>query len=136
MGKVIDDHLVIELLVGGANVADGEVLTTYHWWWRLARALHGTADGRLSAVAATLPDGERHALDAVVADLHRYLTIPDPRLLIDLTAQLANDLRLNLLSAEALAVALAHGASLTLRTHNPPLAAAAKRTGVRYQVQG
>ncbi len=119
MAVVIDDHLLLDLVAGEASQAEQEavanevVYTTGCWYYRLARAvLAGSGDGSLSGRLDALG---REARDAALESIRR---LPDEVSLLSLrtVAPVMATLRvrraLNMLNAEALAVALVTGAEL------------------------
>lgn len=134
MITVVDDHLVLELLLGRSIAVDGAVTTTVHWWWRLAAAMRRRAGGALSGPSLALASAERAALIATIDELGTLLEIADTREVLPVAADLAAAHRLNLLAAEALAVCVVDEADLAVGVDNPPLARAAEALGITYAV--
>lgn len=133
---IIDDGLVLGAVVGRVpeRLAGEALATTTTWWWRLLTALRRAAAGSLSRQVFGLEAHERTAAEATVEDLASLIEVPDVRALLPLMADLHRDHRLNLLSAEALAAALALDLPIAVATDNPPLAAAARAVGATYTV--
>lgn len=135
---IVDDHVLLLLLLGNEppdlRPRGATVSTTGLWYHRLCRAL---ADQTVVGVMSkSLGNAEsRFAASAVGA----VIELPDSVGLLSLRSLgwpmanlLANGVRLNLLSFEALAAAVQLGAEICLGAadHNPPLAHAAAQFGV------
>lgn len=133
-GAVIDDKLILEALSGRSLVVDGPLATTNCWWWRMSVALRRRTGGALSGPALTLSPVEFDALLRTIDHLPEQLMIPDLRETLPLAADLAAEHQLNLMSAEALAVAATIDADLVVATDNPSLARAAASIRVSYRV--
>jgi len=133
---VIDDHLLLRALLGTlSEPALGERLgTTTTWWWRLSTALRKERpEGTLSAPFHRLGREARVALVATLDDLPVLLEVPDLRVLLPLVADIGHAYRLNLLAAEALAMAIVHDAEIRVAVDGI-LGPAARNAGVAYTV--
>jgi len=140
LAVVIDDHLLLSLLAGTAppSVTDearsGTVYTTACWYYRLARAVASSGAGSLSSRLTTLADAEqakvRHQLD----DLPAGIGILGWRTVVPVMVALRVRQQLNLLNAEALAVALLTSATVVITTASPLLRAGAADLGVDYRI--
>jgi len=135
---VIDDHLLLRILLDdeptGLRRAVGAVFTTGLWYHRLCRALASTAvTGPLSRrLGAADPTFGATALRSVT-DLPETIGVLSFRTLAWPMARLVSaQVRLNLLSLEALAAAEELGAELCLATQdeNPTLLGAAAARGL------
>ena len=141
MAVVIDDHLLLNLIADIASplvrqaVAGEAVYTTCCWYYRLARAvLAGGVTGSLSSRLEHL--GEQ-ARDATLASIRR---LPDEvgllgfRTVAPVMATLSVRRPLNMLNAEALAVALVAGAELRVAVGSDLLRDGSHDLGVGYLV--
>ncbi len=131
---VVDDHLLLRVLLGrepeSLRPAGAAVVTTGLWYHRLCRALADqTVVGALSSqLGRVQPDVAERAVHAVV-DLPEAIALVSLRALAwPMARLLADGVRLNLLSFEALAAAEHLDAEICLATadDNAPLRAAAK----------
>ena len=145
---VIDDGLVLALLSGSTateveelrpGVDDDIPLTTGSWYFRLCRAVVGGRRGRLTKDLDALDSSDAQVVE------QRLLQPPPDRLRIigmadvaPTAALLANQHRLNSLSAEALALAFLEATSIVVSARNdgPPLRRAAEAEGIEYRVVG
>jgi hypothetical protein len=139
---VVDDALTLGCLAGARppelpDVASDEPFTTTGcWYYRLCRALLKGGDGNLARRVDRMPATDRE-------DLMRRVWSPPPDTLRVLglsevapsAAGLALVHRLNLVSAEALAVALVLDAPVYVERRNdgPLLREAAVESGVEYR---
>lgn len=137
MGVVVDDHLLLRVLLGDEppelRPNGGRVVTTGLWYHRLCRALAvpdviGSLSRSLGSVSG----------DVAAAALRTATSLPETVTLVSLrelawpiALLLRDDVRLNLMSLEALAVAELLDAELCLATadDNPPLRRAAAARG-------
>jgi hypothetical protein len=141
---VVDDHLLLRLLLDDEpetlRPAGAEIVTTGLWYHRLCRAVaNPTVEGALSRHIG-------HADRSVGAAAVRAVTaLPDTVGLVSLrdlawpmARLLADGVRLNLLSLEALAAAEQADAELCLAAadENVPLLAAARGRGTPVRVVG
>ena len=112
---VVDDRLSLEALAGrlGTLAADGPLVTTWGFHYRLVRALSDDAQvGRLTrASTATLRQ-------SAIAPPPGVLMVLDPRSLTETAARMAIRHRLNLLAAELVAAAAYHSATVALAAGN------------------
>lgn len=131
---MVDDALTLRLFLGLELPTDQRLHTTFCWWWRLATALRGRRGGQLSRPVLTLGEAERALLEAAVERLPEVLAVADPRQVLPVAADLHHRFTLQLLAAEALAVALTIDGEIMVGTDNPNLGDAARRLGVPYQV--
>lgn len=112
---LVDDYLTRMIVLGVyEGLPDDEtVATTWGFHYRLVRALtDNRSTGTLSWGDAT------EALHAVSRPERHGLAIVDPRLVTAVAAALAIEHRLNLLTAELMAAALAHEAEVVLTERN------------------
>jgi hypothetical protein len=133
---VIDDHLVLRALVGTLpDEIDSDALaTTTTWWWRLALASRREAPaGALSGPFARLDPLARAAVTRTLDGLPEVMVVPDLRRLLPLVADVGHHYGLNLLAAEALALAIHLDAPLRVATDGR-LGIAARAAGIDYQV--
>ncbi|CAN5818013.1 hypothetical protein BH24ACT3_BH24ACT3_12510 [soil metagenome] len=133
---VLDDTLLLEWLIGDFAVeSDEAVATTAAWWFRLARALLRDGGGALSRQLATSPEDLRRRLLEEVLDLPETVTVLHPRDTIAIAAGLSARHGLNLLAADALAVAqvLAGRLLVTVADDGPRLRAAATALDIDYR---
>ncbi len=142
MTALLDDHLLLATLLAedDEGPVPGPLATTGLWYHRLSRALlaspvAGALSHRLGGldetVAARVIEAATRLPDEIVLVSLRDLAGPMARLLAD-------GIRLNLLSLEALAAAEHLGATIHLSAadHNPTLQEAADRRGVPLEVVG
>jgi hypothetical protein len=134
---LVDDALLLSVLAGaaadelGAALHRGELFTTGSWYYRLARATHDwTFSGALSAALDALPaDRRARALNAL-DDLPQEIGVLDIRRLVPVMRRLDVGRRLNFLTAEAVAAALALDGSLRVTTESRLLTDACRALGV------
>jgi hypothetical protein len=122
---VVDDALLLSALGGGATgeVADaaqrGDLYTTGSWYYRLARATHDWSfGGRLSSALDALPGAERTRVSVALDTLPPEIGLLDMRRLVPIMRRLGGR-RLNFLTAEAVATALALSAAVRVTTDSP-----------------
>lgn len=128
--SVIDDQLVLRLVLGRPVAHTMSVLTTYTWWWRIGSALRRNRGGALSGPTISLDEAEHAALIDTIDALPSLIDVPDPRDLYPVTADLAVQHGMNLLAAEALAVALVFDAEIVVAVDNPGLRRGAEASDV------
>ncbi len=138
MAVVIDDRLLLDVLAGQppnevtTEVGGGGVFTTSSWYYRLGRAVFGgSGSGALSGRLAPL-DAER--VRAELVELPPSVGLLHPRVVVPVMFTLRARRQLNVLAAEALAVALLLPARLLVTTDAPLLRSAAEEAGIGYQV--
>lgn len=141
MSVVLDDHLLLAVLSGNEPAALREVMTTQAvyttgcWYYRLARAsASGTGTGSLSGELATLAPERRSQAQASLERLPDGIGLISPRSVVPVMAALQVRRQLNLLTAEALAVALVTGGRLYVTVESPLLAAGADDLNLSYLV--
>lgn len=142
MAVVIDDRLLLEVLSGGApgsaaQLAEGGVFTTSCWYWRLGRAVTaGSGTGSLSGRLASLAADDRDRVLWALQDLPEQVSLLTSRTVVPVMLALRLRRPLNMLNAEALAVALLAEASVLVTTDAPLLRAGADELGVPYELIG
>ncbi len=143
MALVIDDHLLVDHLVGrltgwvAEQLQESAVYTTASWYYRVANAAaHGSGTGSLSGRIASLPEDERRSFLAKLASLPDSIGLIGPRTLVPIMAAIHTPRRLNYLAAEAVGLAIAVEASIVVRTDSPLLRDACKAVHVDYRVEG
>jgi hypothetical protein len=135
---VIDDHLLIDVLTETTTgwlreqVEQSVIYTTGSWYYRLANAAHrGSGHGSLSRRLAELPAelrGER------IDRLPDWIGLFGPRLLVPVMAAIETRRRPNVLTAEALAVAVVTDSQVVVSTDSPLLREGAIDLGIEYRV--
>jgi hypothetical protein len=132
---VVDDGVLVRLLIAGAaSPSDLPLRTTFCWWWRLTAATRARRGGRLSAPVLTAGDAEQAVVLAAVERLPEIVQIEDPRAVLPLAADLHALYGLQLLAAEAAAVALTVDAEIVVSVDNPNLAGACRALDIPYRV--
>jgi hypothetical protein len=137
---VVDDALLLSVLGGGATgeigeaLERGDVFTTGSWYYRLARAVHDwTFVGALSS-AVDLLSAEQQARVADALDvLPQQVGLLDMRRLVPIMRRLPGR-RLNFLTAEAVAAALALDAAIRVTTESRLLRDACQALAVDVRV--
>ena len=137
---VIDDALLLDVLAGVADpdlqsAADrGEVHTTGCWYYRLSRALQSEPMvGALSRRLASLTPDRRERVVTGLLDLPAEIGLLGLRTLVPTMQALRLSRPVNMLTAEALAAALALNADLVVLTDHPALRAGVAELSLRYQ---
>ncbi len=137
MPQVVDDLTLLAILSNDAGesllsaVDSGEVLTTGTWYYRLHRAVNDPkSTGMFSRIVAALSSEKRAELIDLLNDPPHLITIPGPRLVVPIMGALRLEPRPNLLTAEAIAVALLSSGSIRVATASPPLARACETYGI------
>jgi len=138
---VIDDRLLLDVLAGRApapvavQLGSGEVFTTSSWYYRLGRAaFSGSGIGALSGLFASFDRDVRQRVLSELQDLPEDVGLLHPRVVVPVMFALRLRRQLNVLSAEALAVALLVGGGLLVTTEAPLLRAGSSELGVGYEV--
>lgn len=139
---VIDDHLLVRILLGDEppdlRPRGAALSTTGLWYHRLCRALADrTVTGAMSRSLGMVDDRIAGAAVSAVIELPDWIGLTSLRTLgWPMAALLANGVRLNLLSLEALASAEHLGAEICLAAadHNPPLREAAAQRDVSVRL--
>jgi hypothetical protein len=137
MPQVVDDLTLLAILSSEAGppllpaVESGDVWTTGTWSHRLHRAINEPkSTGIFSRIAAELSSERRLELMHSLNDPPAQITIPGPRLVVPIMGALRLEPRPNLLTAEAVAVALLCSGNIRLATASPPLAQACQTYGI------
>jgi len=138
---VIDDRLLLDVLAGrqpteiAADLIGGGVFTTSAWYYRLGRATFGgSGSGALSGRLAASRSAAVERVRAALVHLPESIGLLHPRVVVPVMFTLRVERRLNLLGAEALAVALLLPARLLVTTDSPLLRAAAREVGIAYEM--
>lgn len=141
MAVVIDDHILLDLIVGGPSPAALEAVesdalyTTGCWYYRLARAaVTGTGAGSLSGRLEVPGPEERDAAVESIRRLPDSVGLLSLRTVVPVMAALRVRRPLNMLNAEALAVALVAGASLAVAVGSELLQGGAADLEIGYRV--
>jgi hypothetical protein len=136
----MDDHLLVDLLAESASdwlrreIDQSAVYTTAAWYYRVASAAHrGSGAGSLSGRLARLDPDQRAEALARVDELPDWIGLLGPRLLIPVMASLETRRRANVLTAEALAVALVTDSAIAVTVDSPLLREGARDLGVTYR---
>ena len=134
---VIDDALLLAVLAETASddlqtaVNSGELFSTGSWYWRLSRALHDRAS--TGVLTRALDDLTREQQVRVIASVEH---LPDEvgllgfRELVPVMTAVDTNRRLNLLTAEAVAVAVVLDATIVVTTESALLNETCTRLGV------
>jgi len=139
MTVVIGDRLLLDVLTRRAAQApardfeaDG-IFTTSAWYYRLGRAaLSGTGTGSLSGRLATFREDVRSNLLGDLRELPDDIGLLHPRVVVPVMFSLRVRRQLNMLSAEALAVAILVSGSVLVTTDSPLIKSGAQELGIEY----
>ncbi len=141
MAVVLDDRLLLDLLAGTASAAveaataHETVYTTGCWYFRLARAvLAGSGTGALSSRLESVGPATSRAVLESIRRLPEGVGLLSFRTVVPVMATLRVSRSLNMLNAEALAVALIVGGGLVVAVGSDLLRDGAADLGVGYQV--
>lgn len=140
MPFVIDDRLLLDVLAGdvpreiGAELQSGGVYTTSCWYYRLGRAVFGAGEGSLSRRLEVLSVGPRRTVTDALTELPNLIGILGPRVTVPVMLALRVRRQPNMLSAEALAVALLVSGSILVSTDTPLVHSGAEDLGLDYRV--
>lgn len=141
MDIVVDDHVLLDVLAGIASAAlrdelgDSVLFTTGCWYYRLSRAVSaGSGTGSLSGQLAELEPSERDRALAGLQDLPSTIGLLSYRTLVPVMAALRVRRPLNVLNAEALAVALVVDGAIRVRVSSALLSDGARDLEVDYRV--
>lgn len=120
MAVLVDDQTLSGLLRKETDWPEDRVFTTGHWYLRLCQAVVRGAGGVLSRPLLSLPPGRRQAALRAVLELPDRVETLSWRLVAPVMAGQADGpgRGLNLLSAEALAVATALQAQVIMARGN------------------
>lgn len=137
MAVVVDDHLLLEFLAG-VRVEDewgDEIYTTGCWYYRLTRAaMAGQGGGSLSGKFAALGEDEQRQALSGLSQLPRSIGLLSYRSAVPVMAALRVRRPLNMLNAEALAVALVVEGHVRVSAASRLLADGARDLGIPYDV--
>ena len=142
MAIVIDDHLLLEVLAGiespalSEELRAGVVFTTGCWYYRLSRAVRaGSGAGSLSGRLAGLEPSQRDRALLGLQDLPSMIGLLSYRTLVPVMAALRVRRPLNMLNADALAVALVVDGAIRVRVLSALLSDGARDLDVDYEVR-
>ncbi len=142
MAVVIDDRLLLDVLAGRApaivstELRSGGVFTTSAWYYRLGRAaFSGSGEGALSGPLTSLGVDVRQRVLAALQELPDTVGLLHARLVVPVMLALRVRRQLNVLNAEALAVATLVDGRLLVTTDAPVLRAGAEELGVVYDLR-
>jgi hypothetical protein len=138
---VVDDRLLLDCLAGrapepvGSELEMGGVFTTSAWYFRLGRAAFGSSgagalSNRLQELEQVIQDRIRSGLQ----DLPLSIGLLHPRVVVPVMFALRVRRQLNVLTAEALAVALVVQARVVVTTDAPLLRAGSGELGLDYEL--
>jgi hypothetical protein len=130
---LIDDHRILSFLVAREPVP-GRFATTCGWWWRLTSAFAGSRRGALTGRLQDLDERIVRMVLQTVRSLPDHFEIVDLRLLIPAMGALAEDHRVDLLAAEAVAAAAYLDTSIEVETDVPQIRDAAEAIQIVYRV--
>lgn len=141
MAVVLDDRLLFDVLAGAmlpAKLAheldEGVVYATSCWYWRPGRAVTaGSGTGSLSGRLTALGEDQRDRVLWSLQELPEEINLLTSRTVVPVMLTLRVRRPLNMLNAEALAVALLTGGSLLVTTDAPLLQSGAQDLGVPYE---
>lgn len=140
MPVVIDDRLLLDVLAGdvrpeiGAEMRSGGVYTTSCWYYRLGRAVFSSGEGALSRRLEALGGVPRRSITDAVTELPDVIGILSPRVTVPVMLALRVRRQVNMLSAEALAVALLVSGSILVTIETPLVRSGAEDLGLAYQL--
>lgn len=141
MAAVIDDRLLLDVLAGATprvladDLRRGEVYTTSCWYWRLGRAVTaGSGSGSLSSRLAALGADDRERVLWSLRELPDEIGLLTSRTVVPVMLALRVRRALNMINAEALAVALLTGGTAMVTTDAPLLRSGADDLGVSYRL--
>lgn len=114
---IVDDHLALLAIAGRLPdlAADGPVVTTWSFQFRMARAIMDSA--RSGSLSRQSPDPASASRRVLHPPAHR-LVVLDPRLSIDHAVRVAVTYRANLLLAELVGAGVHHGAAVRVTPAN------------------
>ena len=138
---LVDDALLFAVLaeIGPSDLQEaldqGDVFTTGSWYWRLGRALHDAGSaGALSRAMDDLTFDQQTRVLSSVQRLPPQVGLLSLRDLVPVMATLQVERRLNLLTAEAVAIAVVLDASNVVTTRSALLSDACTRLDVELGV--
>lgn len=108
------------------------IYTTSSWYSRVANAAHrGTGDGTLSRRLSQLPDDFRRER---IDNLPDWVGLLGPRMVVPVMASIITRRRPNVITAEALAVAVVTESWLVVSTDSKLMRDGAGDLGIEYRV--
>lgn len=141
MALVIDDHLLIDVLAHNqaqwlrAEMARSAIYTTGSWYYRVASAARrGSGTGSLSGRLAQLDPEQAARARSRIEELPDWIGLLGPRLLVPIMSRLETRRTPNLLTAEALAVALVVDGAIAVTTDAALLRGSAQDLGIEYRI--
>lgn len=141
MALVIDDRLLIDVLADNHDgwlrreIQHSAVYTTGAWYYRVASAAHhGSGTGSLSGRLGRLDPEQEQATLARIDQLPDWIGLIGPRLLIPVMAALDTRRRPNVLTAEALALAVVTDSSIVVTVDAPLLRQCSQDLGITFRV--
>ncbi len=142
MSLVVDDHLLLDLLLGAPTdwlleqSTNEVVYTTGSWYYRVALAAkRGTGTGTISSRIAGLDAASQERIFGLVSRLPEWVGLLDQRLLIPVMANLGTRITPNLLAVDALGVALVTDSTIVVSTDSPLIRRCALELGIPYRVE-
>lgn len=133
--------MLLDLLAGtgsrelGDALDNGAVFTTGCWYYRLSRAVRtGSGTGSLSGRLGVLEPSQRDRALAGLQELPSTIGLLGYRTLVPLMTALRVRRPLNMLNADALAVALIIDGGIRVKTRSELLGDGARDLGVDYRV--
>jgi hypothetical protein len=136
----MDNHLLLRVLVRSEpavvteEIGSGAVYTSGCWYYRLARSVASPGGGALSQHVAALAPRDQEQVRRDLDALPSAVGLIGWRTIVPVMAALRVRRQLNLLNAEALAIALLTSGVLVVSTDAPLLRSGALDVGVDYQV--
>lgn len=141
MALVIDDRLLIDVLADNHDdwlrreMQHSAVYTTGAWYYRVASAAHhGSGTGSLSGRLSRLDPEQQQATLARIDQLPDWIGLIGPRLLIPVMAALDTRRRPNVLTDEALALAVVTDSSIVVTVDAPLLRQCSQDLGITFRV--
>lgn len=141
MALVIDDRLLIDVLADNHDdwlrreMQHSAVYTTGAWYYRVASAAHhGSGTSSLSGRLSRLDPEQQQATLARIDQLPDWIGLIGPRLLIPVMAALDTRRRPNVLTAEALALAVVTDSSIVVTVDAPLLRQCSQDLGITFRV--
>jgi hypothetical protein len=137
---VVDEYLLFDLLADRASpdlrdeLDYGVVLTTGSWYYRLARAAKSHSHGVLSSLLRDLDADTQQRVRNHLDYLPAAIDLVGWRTVVPAMVALRVRRNLNLLAAEALAVALMAGAEIAVRVDTPLIRSGAEDLGIPYRL--
>ncbi len=111
------------------------MFTTSSWYYRLGRAaLSGSGTGALSGPFMSFDEDVRRRVAGALQDLPDDIGLLHPRVVVPVMFAIRVRSQLNVLSADALSVAILVGAGLLVTTDAPMLRAGASELGIEYEL--